>query len=229
MRGASCACRQRNSGAESASRQGYTCWGHPVLLQPLTSHRTTPPVTRSVKRAAAPCNPDWCGRPSGINALWKQWSSWASKLLNPRPSCRWSHTHSFCCPYRHRTHNSTLQVLPPNKKIHTVEPPWTAILQSDSMDRHRQVDLLRSARQPPTRHAGNECGGSDAGPGGGPPLQLTDAAQARESAGRRRQPHRPLEGEGLGIVDTISAHGLFLLHGLCVDPVQARPAQWICA
>ena len=54
-----------------------------------------------------------------------------------------------------------------------------------------------------------------------------------------RMQHRranQLDGDGnrvsplkVKVVDTISVHGLFLLHGLCVDPVQACPAQWIYA
>ena len=68
---------------------------------------------------------------------------------------------------------------PPTKQeIHLIKPPWTVLLQSDSMDRRRQADLLRSARQPPTRHADNECGGSDAAAGKDPPRGLTDAAEA---------------------------------------------------
>ena len=45
-----------------------------------------------------------------------------------------------------------------------------------------------------------------------------------------------LDGDGnlisplkVKVVDTISAHGLFLLHGLCVDLVQACPARRIYA
>ena len=45
-----------------------------------------------------------------------------------------------------------------------------------------------------------------------------------------------LDGDGnlispskVNVADTISAHELFLLHGPCVDSVQARPAQWLCA